>query len=147
MWPFNGTVLGGVVGAGKFDGVAGILEQIEDSFAASEIASLVQADVAVGAIGCVESEPTIEPLYRGHLCLEGAAVQFSAIVIRHEEVTRLAIEALISKVPIRVDGLLNDKTKVDRNSLVAYRGAAGIVRDVIGAVCFSRHAGGALVNI
>jgi hypothetical protein len=134
MWALAGAVLTGSIGPGEFDGVAGVGKQVDDLLTLAEFATLVESDIFAGdgLVKTILSKPLVEELNRRPFVGEAADVKGARGVVRDEAVLVLTVETDRSQVTVGTLRLLDDKTSVHGNALIALGGMARVGRNPVG---------------
>jgi hypothetical protein len=92
-----------------------------DVTALSELTTSIHADILVGTLWGVACEPTVDPIDGRCFRCEGATKDSATEVIGKKDVASLAVEADECVMSSRVATLLDHKTEVNRQSLIARR--------------------------
>jgi hypothetical protein len=127
VWAFGRAVLVRCIGAGEVHSVVVLSEESKDFGAVAEFAALVQDNIFVGDVGCVASQPAIEPFHGRFLGASCHTLKLATVVVGDRHVTGFAVEAGVFFEALGVLGRLYYKTEVDTESLKTGRGLAGVV--------------------
>jgi hypothetical protein len=91
----------------------------KDFRAMAEFASLVHDDLLVGDIGCIASEPAIEPFNQGFLGTTSGTLELATMVVGNGDVAGLTVEASELFEALGILGGLDDETEVNTEALEA----------------------------
>jgi hypothetical protein len=87
----------------------------------SELTASIHADILVGTLWRVAGEPAVDPIdWRCFRC-KGATKDSTTEVISQKDIARFAVEADERVVPSGIATLLDHKTKINRQTLIARR--------------------------
>jgi hypothetical protein len=128
MGTFGRAILVGSAGTSEADGAVVLGKGGKDFGTVAKFAALIHdEDVLVGNIGCISSEPAVEPFYGGLLGSTSGALDLATVVVGDGDVAGFTVEASVFFKMLGVLGGLDNEAEFNTESLKAGSGFAGVV--------------------
>ena len=127
VWTFGWAILFRCIGTGEAHSVLVLSEKLKDFGAVAKFAALVHDNAFIGDVGCIASQPAIEPFHRRFLGASRHTLKLATAVVGDGHLAGLAVEAGVFLEAFGVLGRLCYETEVNTESLKAARSLAGVV--------------------